>query len=71
MKKAFKVELSEEGEFFFTRCVDYSNCFTQGVTKREAIENIKEVIHLMLDVPEEEIALEIWERVDEGALVGS
>jgi len=71
MKKTFKIELSEEGDFFFVRCVDYSNCFTQGVTKQEAIENIKEVIHLILDVPEDEIALEIWQKVDESVLVGS
>jgi len=71
MKKTVKVELSEDANFFFVRCADFSNCFTQGVTKQEAIENIKEVIHLILEVPEDEIALEIWEKVDEGALVGS
>lgn len=70
-RKISKVELSEEAELFFVRCVDYSNCFTQGVTKQEAIENIKEVIHLILDVPQNEIALEIWEKVDEAVLVAS
>jgi len=71
MKKTFKVALSEDANFFFVRCMDYSNCFTQGVAKQEAIENIKEVIHLVLDVPEHEVALEIWQKVDESVLVGS
>jgi len=69
MRKTFRVELSEEAEWFFVRCVDY--CFTQGVTKQEAIENIKEVIHLILDIPQDEIALEIREKGDEAVLVTS
>ncbi|MDI6792903.1 MAG: type II toxin-antitoxin system HicB family antitoxin [bacterium] len=49
-KQTFLVELNKGEEFYCARVVNHSNCFTQGYTVEETIENIREVISLMIDI---------------------
>jgi len=44
------IEIWKGEKFHIAKCVEHSNCFTQGKTIDEAIHNIKEVIELILGV---------------------
>ncbi len=42
------IQKDEDG-FYFIECPIFKSCYTQGETKEEALENIKEVIELCLE----------------------
>jgi predicted RNase H-like HicB family nuclease len=58
MKYTVVLEPQEEGGFT-ARCLELPGAITQGETRREAIENIKEAIGLILEVLREDM-----ERLD-------
>jgi len=39
----------DEDDFYVVECPTFSGCYSQGKTLDEALENIKEVIHLCLE----------------------
>jgi predicted RNase H-like HicB family nuclease len=54
MKYAVILEPQEEGGFA-ARCVELPGAISQGETKTEALENIKEAIGLILEVLREDL----------------
>lgn len=54
MKYTIVLEPQEEGGFT-VRCLELPGAITQGETRREAIENIKEAIGLILEVLREDM----------------
>ncbi len=48
--KTFTIEIEKDGKFYIAQCREHSNCFTQGKTIEETINNIKEVLELMLEI---------------------
>jgi predicted RNase H-like HicB family nuclease len=54
MKYTIVLEPQEEGGFT-ARCLELPGAITQGETRREAIENIKEAIGLILEVLREDM----------------
>ncbi len=54
MKYTVVLEPQEEGGFT-VRCLELPGAISQGETRREAIENIKEAICLILDVLREDL----------------
>ncbi|GAB63129.1 MAG: type II toxin-antitoxin system HicB family antitoxin [Candidatus Jettenia sp.] len=48
--KTINVEIWKSEKFYIAKCLEYSNCFTQGKTIEETIRNIKEVIYLILNI---------------------
>jgi len=54
MKYTIVLEPQEEGGFT-ARCLELPGAVTQGETRREAIENIKEAIGLILEVLREDM----------------
>ena len=51
MKLKIVVEAAEDG-YHVARCPSLKGCWSQGKTKAEAVENIKEAILLYLDAGE-------------------
>jgi len=48
--KRFKVALQPQREGgYFVQVIGLPNCFTEGETKKEALENARDVISLYLD----------------------
>jgi predicted RNase H-like HicB family nuclease len=54
MKYTVVLEPQDEGGFT-ARCLELPGAITQGETRREAIENIKEAIGLILEVLREDM----------------
>lgn len=51
-------EIERDGDEFHTWCPELPGCHSHGKTINEAIENLKDAVHLYLDtVLEEEISL--------------
>jgi len=50
MKYHFKMH--KEGKKFWAECIELEGCNTQGNTKEELFENMKEALNLYLDEPE-------------------
>jgi predicted RNase H-like HicB family nuclease len=50
----FRVTLIETQEGWSVSCPDLPGCHSQGATREEALENIREAIRLWLDVEAEE-----------------
>lgn len=50
MKKyRFSVVIEKDAEGYFALCPELQGCYTQGDSYEEALENIKDVIHLHLE----------------------
>jgi len=61
----FKVVIREgEDGWYVVECPSLSGCISQGKTKKEALENIKEAIELYLE-PEEVQVTQKGERIVE------
>ncbi|MFH0860774.1 MAG: type II toxin-antitoxin system HicB family antitoxin [Candidatus Altiarchaeota archaeon] len=53
--KRFKVALQPQTEGgYFVQVIGLPNCFTEGDTKKEAIENARDVISLYIDYLKDE-----------------
>lgn len=50
IKTSFKASVWGEGEWFVAQCLDV-DVATQGKTKKEALENLKEAIELHFEEP--------------------
>lgn len=55
MKFTVKLEPSEEGGYT-VQCIELPAAISEGNTKEEALENIKEAIELVLEVTREQAA---------------
>jgi predicted RNase H-like HicB family nuclease len=55
----YRVVLIESEEGFAVGCPALPGCWSQGSTREEALENIREAISLWLDVQEEDIRHEV------------
>ena len=51
MKYHFKVH--KEGDGFWAECIELDGCITQGDSKEELLENMKEALNLYLEEPED------------------
>ncbi len=49
----YKIRLQESEEGFAVWCPSLPGCWSQGETKEEALENIKDAIQVYLDTVEE------------------
>jgi len=56
MKYTVILEPQEEGGYAI-QCIEIPGAISQGETKEEAVENIKEAIALMLDTIQEDISV--------------
>lgn len=45
----FSVLIEKDADGFFAKCEELQGCYTQGETFDEAVENIKEALHLHLE----------------------
>ena len=55
IKKNYQVPVfiqKDEDGYYFIECPVFRSCYSQGKTKNEALENIKEVIELCLEETE-------------------
>jgi len=50
MKRTFRVHLSQEGEWFVAQCLDV-DVASQGNTRQEALDNLREALELHLEEP--------------------
>ena len=50
----FRVQLFESDEGWSVSCPDLQGCHSQGLTREEALSNIREAIKLWLEVEAEE-----------------
>ena len=66
MKYSVILEPQEEGGFT-ARCLELPGAISQGETKTEALDNIREAINLILEVFRED--LESLNRINSGALL--
>ncbi len=53
----YKVVLIESEEGFAASCPALRGCHSQGATKEEALQNIKEAIHEWLEAEKDEAAM--------------
>ena len=60
----YRVTLFESDEGWAVSCPDLPGCHSQGTTRTEALENIKEAIRLWLEVESEETGLRRIEQVE-------
>ncbi len=60
----YRVNLFESGEGWAVSCPDLPGCHSQGVTRDEALENIKDAIRLWLEVEAEETGLKRIEHAE-------
>ncbi len=58
-REIFRVKAIKEGKFYSIRFPDYPTLFTQATHVREIELMARDVINLMLEVPLEEINLEV------------
>jgi predicted RNase H-like HicB family nuclease len=74
-KKSTKIEMvkslpilitRDEDGFYFVECPVLSGCFTQGRSVDEALKNIREVIDLVLEEPDQRELLEAYDPTESG-----
>lgn len=58
----YRVTLFQSDEGWAVSCPDLPGCHSQGATREEALENIKEAIRLWLEVEAEETGLKRFEQ---------
>jgi predicted RNase H-like HicB family nuclease len=61
------VKQGEDG-YFVVRCPSLKSCWSQGKSRQEALENIREAIALYLESPPDELAPDGSQEVVELAL---
>ena len=60
----YRVNLFESEEGWAVSCPDLPGCHSQGATRDEALENIKDAIRLWLEVEAEETGLKRIEQAE-------
>jgi predicted RNase H-like HicB family nuclease len=60
----YRVTLFESDEGWAVCCPDLPGCHSQGATREEALENIREAIRLWLEVETEETGLKRLEQAE-------
>ncbi len=60
----YRVNLFQSDEGWAVSCPDLPGCHSQGQTREEALENIKDAIRLWLEVETEETGLRRMEQAD-------
>lgn len=60
----YRVTLFESDEGWAVSCPDLPGCHSQGATREEALENIKDAIKLWLEVEAEETGLKRLEQTE-------
>ncbi|MCW5548533.1 MAG: type II toxin-antitoxin system HicB family antitoxin [Opitutaceae bacterium] len=60
----YRVTLYQSDEGWAVSCPDLPGCHSQGVTREEALANIREAIKLWLEVEAEETGLQRMEQVE-------
>ncbi len=60
----YRVTLFESEEGWAVSCPDLPGCHSQGATRDEALQNIKEAIRLWLEVEAEETGLKRLEQAE-------
>jgi predicted RNase H-like HicB family nuclease len=58
----YKVLLVESEEGFAVNCPALPGCWSQGATRAEALENVREAIRLWLEVAEEDLRKEVSDQ---------
>jgi predicted RNase H-like HicB family nuclease len=56
----------DEDGFYFVECPVLSGCFTQGRSVDEALTNIREVIDLVLEEPDQRELLDAYDPTESG-----
>ena len=60
----YRVTLFQSDEGWAVSCADLPGCHSQGATREEALENIREAIRLWLEVEAEETGLKRFEQAE-------
>jgi predicted RNase H-like HicB family nuclease len=60
----FRIQLFETAEGWSVSCSDLIGCHSQGETREEALENIKQAIKLWLEVEAEESGIQHVETLE-------
>ncbi|MFP4282129.1 MAG: type II toxin-antitoxin system HicB family antitoxin [Opitutales bacterium] len=60
----YRVRLIESEEGWAVSCLDLPGCHSQGDTREEALENIREAIRLWLEVEAEECGVKSIEATE-------
>lgn len=60
----YRIRLIETEEGWSVSCLDLPGCHSQGATRAEAIEAIKDAIHLWLEVEAEESGIRSAETLE-------
>jgi predicted RNase H-like HicB family nuclease len=60
----YRVTLFESDEGWAVSCPELPGCHSQGATREEALENIKDAIRLWLEVEAEETGLKRLEQTE-------
>ena len=61
---SFRIRLIETAEGWSVSCLDLAGCHSQGATRNEAIEAIRDAIHLWLEVEAEESGVKSAETLE-------
>lgn len=61
---SYRIRLLETEEGWSVSCLDLPGCHSQGSTRDEALENIREAIHLWLEVEAEEAGVKQVETLE-------
>jgi predicted RNase H-like HicB family nuclease len=61
---SYRVTLFQSDEGWAVSCPDLPGCHSQGATREEALENIREAIRLWLEVEAEETGLKRFEQAE-------
>ena len=61
---SYRIRLLETDEGWSVSCLDLPGCHSQGSTRDEALANIREAIHLWLEVEAEEAGVKQVETLE-------
>ncbi|MFM2172820.1 MAG: hypothetical protein RLZZ54_747 [Cyanobacteriota bacterium] len=61
---SYCIRLLETDEGWSVSCLDLPGCHSQGSTRDEALANIREAIHLWLEVEAEEAGVKTAEAIE-------
>ena len=61
---SYRIRLLETDEGWSVSCLDLPGCHSQGVSRDEALANIREAIHLWLEVEAEEAGVKTVETLE-------
>ncbi len=65
---SYRIRLLETEEGWAVSCLDLPGCHSQGESRNEALEHIREAIALWLEVEAEEAGVNSVETLEEGGI---